>query len=157
MQGRPMKIGSLFAATLAKASEADVLLFSDNAKYVAINKRDSTLTVADRLARNAKFAATNFHCVFETANRAYDRIIILSDMQAWIGHNAPVRTFAAYKKKYQADPRVFSFDLQGYGTLQFPERNIYCLAGFSDKTMDTLKYLDSDKQALIREIETIGL
>jgi 60 kDa SS-A/Ro ribonucleoprotein len=157
MQGRPMKIGSLFAATLAKASEADVLLFSDNAKYVAINKRDSTLTVADRLARNAKFGGTDFHCVFETANRAYDRIIILSDMQAWIGHNAPVRTFAAYKKKYQADPRVFSFDLQGYGTLQFPERNIYCLAGFSDKTMDTLKYLDSDKQALIREIETIEL
>ena len=155
MQGRPMKIGSLFAATLAKASEADVLLFSDNAKYVAINKRDSTLTVSDRLARNAKFGGTDFHCVFETANRAYDRIIILSDMQAWIGHNAPVRTFAAYKKKYQADPRVFSFDLQGYGTLQFPERNIYCLAGFSDKTMDTLKYLDSDKQALIREIETI--
>jgi 60 kDa SS-A/Ro ribonucleoprotein len=72
MQGRPMKIGSLFAATLAKASEADVLLFSDNAKYVAINKRDSTLTVADRLARNAKFAGTDFHCVFETVNRAYD-------------------------------------------------------------------------------------
>ena len=82
MQGRPMKIGSLFAATLAKASEADVLLFSDNAKYMAINKRDSTLTVADRLARNAKFAGTNFHCVFETANRAYDRIIFLSDSRA---------------------------------------------------------------------------
>lgn len=96
-----MKIGSLFAATLAKASEADVLLFSDNAKYMAINKRDSTLTVADRLARNAKFAGTNFHCVFETANRAYDRIIFLSDMQGWIGHDAPVKTFQAYKKKYR--------------------------------------------------------
>lgn len=157
MQGRPMKIGSLFAATLAKAGEADVLLFSDNAKYVAVNKRDSTLTIADRLARNANFSGTNFHCVFLTANRPYDRIIILSDMQAWIGHYAPVKTFEAYKKKYKTDPRIFSFDLQGYGTLQFPERNVYCLAGFSDKTMETLKYLDSDKQALIREIEAVEL
>ena len=30
-----------------------------------------------------------------------------------------------------------------------------CLAGFSDKTMDTLKWLDSDKSALLREIEAV--
>jgi 60 kDa SS-A/Ro ribonucleoprotein len=116
-----------------------------NAKYVGVNRRDSTLTIADRLARNAKFSGTNFHCVFQTANRAYDRIVILSDMQAWIGHYAPEKTFEACKKKYKADPRIFSFDLQGYGTRQFPERNVYCVAGFSDKTMETLKYLDSEK------------
>ena len=72
-------------------------------------------------------------------------------------HYAPVQTLEAYRKKHKADPRIFSFDLQGYGTLQFPERNVSCLAGFSDKTMETLKYLDSDKQALIREIEAVEL
>lgn len=36
----------------------------------------------------------------------------------------------------------------GYGTLQFPERQVYCLAGFSDKTLDTLKQLDADPFAL---------
>jgi len=113
--------------------------------------------IADWLARNAKFSGTNFHCLFQTANRPYERIIILSAMQAWIGHYSPVTMFEAYKRKYKADPRIFSFDLQRYGTLQFPERNIYCLAGFSDKTMETLKYLDSDKQALIREIEAVEL
>lgn len=50
MQGRPIKVGSLFAATLAKANGAEVLLFSDDAKYVTVNKRDSTLTVANWLA-----------------------------------------------------------------------------------------------------------
>lgn len=157
MQGRPIKIGSLFAATLVKANDADVLLFSDDARYVSVNKRDNTLTIADWMARNSKAAGTNFHAVFQTANHAYERIIILSDMQGWMGQHAPVKTFAAYKKKYGADPKIFSFDLQGYGTLQFPERNIYCLAGFSDKTMDTLKFLDSDKTALIREIEAVEL
>lgn len=157
MQGRPMKIGSLFTATLAKANKADVLLFSDDAKYVTLNKRDSTLSLAKWLASNAKAAGTNFHAIFQKANRAYDRIIILSDMQAWMGGHAPTATFAAYKKKFGADPKVFSFDLQGYGTLQFPERNIHCLAGFSDKTMETLKLLDSNRSALLAEIEAIEL
>jgi 60 kDa SS-A/Ro ribonucleoprotein len=145
------------SATLAKANDADVLLFSDDANYVTVNKRDSTLTIANWLASNSKAAGTNFHAVFQTANRAYERIVILSDMQGWMGGHAPVKTFQGYKEKYSADPKIFLFDLQGYGTLQFPERNIYCLAGFSEKTMDTLKFLDSDNLALLAEIEAVEL
>ncbi|MCB1212110.1 MAG: hypothetical protein KDK97_22495, partial [Verrucomicrobiales bacterium] len=100
---------------------------------------------------------TDFHCIFRTANRAYDRIIILSDMQGWIGHMAPTDTFNQWKSLYRSNPKVFSFDLQGYGTLQLPERNVFCLAGFSDKTMDTLAHLDHDPAALIRQIEEIDL
>ena len=70
---------------------------------------------------------------------------------------APVQSFAAYRQKYAADPRVFSFDLQGYGTLQFPERQVYCVAGCSDKTMETLKHLDGDPKALLKQIEAIEL
>jgi hypothetical protein len=44
-----------------------------------------------------------------------------------------------------------------YGTLQFPERNIYCLAGFSDKALQTMRFLEEDKGALLREIEAIAL
>jgi len=142
---------------LSKANDADVILFSDDAKYVSINKRDSTLTIANWLSSQIASAGTNFHAIFQRANRAYERIIILSDMQGWIGNHAPVATYEAYKKKYGAQPKIFSFDLQGYGTLQFPQRDIYCLAGFSDKTMETLKFLDSDKQALIRQIEAVEL
>jgi len=157
MIGRPLKIGSLFAAALMKSNSADLQLFSDDAKYVSVNKHDSTLTVAKWLEGQAQSAGTNFHAIFQRANRDYDRVIILSDMQGWMGHLAPVKTFAAYKSKFGADPKVFSFDLQGYGTIQFPERNIHCLAGFSDKTMDTLKFLDSDRTALLKEIEEVEL
>lgn len=157
MAGRPLKIGALFAATLAKANQADVMLFSDDAKYVSLNVRDSTLTLAQWLEGQAQSAGTNFHSIFQRAKRGYDRIIILSDMQGWMGHLAPTKTFAGYKQRYRVEPKVFSFDLQGYGTLMFPERNIYCLAGFSDKTMDTLKFLDSDQAALLREIEAVEL
>lgn len=157
MMGKPIKIGALFTAVLAKSNDVDVLLFSDSARYVSLNTRDSTLTLAQWIEGQAKAAGTNFHCIFQEAKRAYDRVIILSDMQGWIGHNPPASAFAEYRKRTKSDPKVFSFDLQGYGTLQFPERNVFCLAGFSDKTMDTLTFLDSDKQALLKEIEAIEL
>jgi 60 kDa SS-A/Ro ribonucleoprotein len=157
MMGRPIKIGSLFTATLAKSNDADVILFSNDAKYVSLNTRDSTLTLAKWLESQCAAAGTNFHAIFNEAKRAYARIIILSDMQGWIGGHAPVQSFATYRQKFGADPRIFSFDLQGYGTLQFPERNVYCLAGFSDKTLETLQYLDTDPKALIKQIDAVEI
>jgi 60 kDa SS-A/Ro ribonucleoprotein len=41
--------------------------------------------------------------------------------------------------------------------LQFPARQVCCLAGFSDKTLETLKLLDTDPDALIRVIEAVEL
>jgi len=158
MNGRPLAIGSLFAAVLAKANaQADVLVFSNDAEFVTLNRRDSTLTLAGEIARRAPRGGTNFHAIFERAKAAYDRAVILSDMQGWIGHNAPTATFAAYQQRTGADPRVFSFDLAGYGTLQFPARNVFCLAGFSDKALQTMRFLEEDKSALLREIEAIEM
>ena len=158
MMGRPIKIGALFAAALAKGNAgADVLLFSTGAKYVSLNRRDSTLTLAGWLEAQCEAAGTNFHAVFETARGAYDRIIILSDMQGWIGGHAPTAAFAKYKAQHHCDPKVYSFDLAGLGTLQFPERHVYCLAGWSDKTLDTLQMLDSDAHGLVSRIEAIEL
>ena len=158
MMGQPIKIGALFAATLAKANAgADVMLFSDEARYISLNRRDSTLTLAGQLERGCKAAGTNFHAVFETANHAYDRVVILSDMQAWMGGTVPTASLAKYRVAFSADPKVYSFDLAGLGTLQFPERNVFCLAGFSDKTMETLSLLDHDPLALVRQIEAVEL
>jgi len=158
MNGRPLEIGSLFAAVLAKANKgADVLVFSNDAAFIPLNRRDSTLTLAREIASRAPNGGTDFHAIFKAAKAGFDRVIILSDMQGWIGHYAPTSSFADWKRRTGSDPRVFSFDLAGYGTLQFPERNIFCLAGFSDKALQTMKFLEEDKDALIREIEAIQL
>lgn len=157
MMGRPMKIGSLFASVLYKSNDTDLMLFSDDARYEAFDKSDSTLTLAARMEEKAKCAGTNFHVIFEEARGPYDRVIILSDMQAWMGRYVPTKAFEAHVRKAGKRPRVYSFDLAGYGSLQFPEREVYALAGFSDKTMETLKFLDEDKGALLREIEKIAL
>ncbi|MEZ0215956.1 MAG: TROVE domain-containing protein [Rariglobus sp.] len=155
MAGRPQTIGSLFAAVLVKATGADLMVFSDDARHISLNRRDTTLTAAASIP----FASggTNFNAIFERANRAYDRIVILSDMQGWIGGGAPVQPFATYQKRYAAAPRIYSFDLKGHGTLQFPQERVYCLAGWSDRVFEIMQKLDRDPQALVHEVESVPL
>ena len=155
MVGRPRTIGSLFAATLVKATGADLMLFSDDARYVSLNRRDTTLTAAQSIPFIS--GGTNFNAIFQRANRAYDRIVILSDMQGWVGGGAPVQPFADYKTRYSVTPRVFSFDLKGYGTLQFPQERVYCLAGWSDRVFEIMQKLDRDPNALVRDVESVPL
>lgn len=157
MIGKPIKIASLFAAVLYQANRADLMLFSGDASYQSFNRDDATLTIAQRIEEKAQWGGTNFHAIFQRADRSYDRFVILSDMQAWMGHHTPAESFRQHAAKTGKRPRVFSFDLAGYGTLQFPEPEVFALAGFSDKTMETLRFLESDQSALIREIERIQL
>ena len=149
----PHIIGALFSAVLAKSNNSDFMVFSDNAQYHNINPMDSTITISNSL----RFASggTNFHSIFQTANKKYDRIIILSDMQGWIGGYTPTKEFAEYKKSTDANPFVYSFDLKNYGSMQFPETNVFALAGFSDKCFDIMRLMETDKRALINEVKKV--
>lgn len=153
MSGKPSQIGSLFAAILAKTNDADVIVFSNDAKYKNVNVSDSVMTIA----KSIKFASggTNFHSIFMEANKKYDRVIILSDMQGWMGYNAPTGTFNDYKSKFSANPYIYSFDLAHYGSMQFPENKVFCLAGFSDKIFTIMSFLEQDKHAMVNEIKKV--
>jgi len=167
MAGRPGEIGALFAAILAKTNNADLICFSNNAEYTNIDLQNSVLSITESI--NFAMGGTNFHSIFQTLNKSYNRIIILSDMQAWIPSSGalwdssgltsslPKKSYQEYKNKYNCDPILYSFDLTGYGTLQFPERNVYCLAGFSEKIFDIMKLLELDNRALINKINSINL
>lgn len=157
MEGKPVEIGALFSVVLVKSNNADFMYFSDDAAYINLNPMDSVLTLTKKIKSDCEYGGTNFHAIFQTANKAYDRIIILSDMQGWVGYDAPTKTFADYKIRTGANPKIFSFDLQSYGTLQMPQENVYCLAGFSEKAFDIIKLLETDRNALINEIEKVEI
>lgn len=154
MSGKPAIIGSLFSAVLIKSNNADFMVFADNAKYANVNPMDSTITIANSL----RFASggTNFRAIFNVANKKYDRVVILSDMQGWIGGYTPTAEFNQYKKMTGANPFVYSFDLNSYGSMQFPETNVFCLAGFSEKVFDIMKLMEQDKKALVNEIKKVS-
>lgn len=151
----PAEISSLFGAILAKSNNCDVMTFDTTARYETYNPNDSVSSIKDSFSFNG--GGTNFHNIFKTANKAYDRIIILSDMQGWIGRYTPVKEYNEYKKRFGCNPYIYSWDLQGYGTMQFPENNVFCLAGFSDKVFDIMKWLETDRNIVYSMIDAIEI
>lgn len=169
-------IGSLFGIILAKKNNADFMIFGSRAAYVNFNQSDSTLGILRFLntlnrghphfrSRHIKPGpgkyevdhGTSFDSIFDTANKGYKRIVIFSDMQCWEGRGqgAPIRVYNDYRKKFNCNPHIYSIDLAGYGSLAFPEKQIYALAGFSDKMFDLMSALEQDRNALIDKIEKI--
>lgn len=161
--------GAIFGLALAKSNDADLMHFGDDAKYISFNKNDSTLTLLRYLdGLNGGYYGnsgtgsyvghgTNFNSIFETANKKYDRIVIISDMQGWVGYSSPARAFGTYKTKFAANPQVYSWDINGYGTLEFPENNVATLAGWSEKIFDIMQLVETDKKALINKINSVEL
>jgi 60 kDa SS-A/Ro ribonucleoprotein len=148
-------VGAIFAAALAKKG-ADVMTFSDSAKYERLfNRKDSIVSIAESVTNQS--GGTNFHSIFENAQAAYDRIIMLSDMQAWVGYATPEDAFKRYRQKYGCSPHVYCFNLTSYGDTQFPASKVYQLSGLSDKVFDTMALLETDRLALVKEINAIEL
>lgn len=154
MTGKPAQIGALFSAVLIKSNNADFMTFSDDAKYRNVNPMDSTITIAESM----RFASggTNFKAIFKTANKKYDRVIILSDMQGWLGYDTPKKEFNEWKQATGANPFIYSFDLNSYGSMQFPEKNVFAICGFSEKVFDIMKFMETDKNALINAIKQVS-
>lgn len=78
-------------------------------------------------------------------------------MQAWEGRNLPTSAFRQYKTRTGVNPFIYSFDLNGSGTMQFPEEKVFALAGFHGDILEIMGVLEQDKNALINKIESITL
>ena len=155
MRGQASEIASLFAAVLSKSNNCDVMTFDTTARYESYNPLDSVMTIRNSFSFSG--GGTNFHNIFKTANKKYDRVLILSDMQGWIGHYTPKAAFTEYKDRFGVNPYIYSWDLKGLGTLQFPESQVFALAGFSDKVFQIMENLEKDRNAMVREIDNIEL
>ena len=106
---------ALIAATIAKATNADIMYFGSTAEYLKYNPNIDVFSLAKLLAK-ADQGATRLNTAWDLARQSgnsYDRIFILSDNE--------VNGGSAYNsyKNYLADvgsPYVYSVDLAGYGT-----------------------------------------
>ena len=168
--------GTLLGAILAKASNADVMIFGNTAAYLPYNPLDSTMTMFEQFMRHNQGGwgwssrrqtsksqgglievghGTDFNAIFEKAQSAYDRIFIFSDMQGWRHGGAPTVAFNAYKKRTKCEPYIYSMDLTGHGTMMFPADKVAAIPGFSEKIFDLIKVMEQDKQALLKKIESV--
>jgi len=159
MNGKPQEIARMFGAVLYKKCDSNLLTFDDRARFITLNPDDSLLGLMDRIPFTG--GGTNFNSIFDALTGPVERIVILSDMQAWMnsgwGSNNPRDSFNSYKARTLANPKVYSFDLNNYGSMQFPEQNVFCLAGFSDKIFSIMTVLEEDRNALINKINSVEL
>lgn len=163
--GSNFQIGALFGVALAKSNNADFMYFGDTAKYRDIDLDAPILSQLETLdSLNGSYGhygsgyvghGTNFSAIFDTANKSYERIIIFSDMQSWIGSTN--QGVSKYRTRTGTNPHLYTIDLSGYGTMQFPENRVYALAGFSEKIFDIMGLLEQDKKALVHRIEKVEL
>lgn len=148
------EVANLMAALLAKASGADIATFADDATYHnKVNLRDSAVTIAGSIRKYQ--GGTDFTTIFPILNKKYDRVIILSDMFGWMG--TMEKTVKNYKAKYNANPKIYMWNLATNGTIQAPEKDVYLLAGFSDKCFEALSLLETDRDALLKEIDAVEI
>ena len=75
----------------------------------------------------------------------------------WGSNHSTNKCFHAYKNHFNKDVKLYTIDLAGSGTMQFPEQNVYCLAGFSDEIFKLMGQLEEDPKVLLNEIEMIQL
>lgn len=144
MSGDPLDKAGIMAATLMKANnEADVTLIDTKKHDFNVSSRLPVVELVDKMRRFGG-CGTEMGLAFDT-EVAYDRIIILSDNESWNEHtySSSVQSeFLKYKKRTGADPIVFAIDIQGYGTKDVTGKNVFHLAGFSDRLLDFIKMVE---------------
>lgn len=152
MNGKPITIASQFAAVLLKSNDCDLILFGSEAHQVRYNERDSLVTLSKAI-QTAHLGGTNFEAAIEALGEGYTRVIILSDNESWQHQRDTVRV---WREKWKGGaPHLYSWDMAGTGTLQFPEKQVYYLAGFSDKVFDVMGLLEHDREALLSIIRAV--
>lgn len=115
------KKAGLLAATIAQATNADVVRFGSSAEYVSYNPATDVFRLAEVFSY-ANMGGTSISSAFELirkSRKAYDRIILLSDNECnRRGGYYGDWTKDAYAKYVHdiASPYVYCIDLAAYGT-----------------------------------------
>lgn len=142
---------ALFASVLYKKLQSDLICFDTSVKQPVLDMNSSVLGIYNQL-QACPGGGTDFRLIFQT-NSKFDRIIILSDMEAWVGGGIGNGYYNDYCKRIGSRPELYCFDLTGNGTMQFPESNVYSIAGFSEKIFDFMKNAEGDKNVMINTIK----
>jgi hypothetical protein len=81
-----------------------------------------------------------------------DKIMIFTDCQLWNSNDDTVQLKDVWKqyKKIAPEAKLYLFDLAGYGLtpLDISNKDVYLIAGWSDKIFDMLHAIDNGRNAL---------
>jgi hypothetical protein len=150
----------LIAATIAKATNADVVRFGSTAQMYSYNPNTDVFTLGRQIG-NANMGGTSIASAFDLIRRmkrVYDRIIILSDNECnsrgyWSGD----WTSTAYKSYIHdvADPYVYAVDLAAYGTTPLAGGKVNYYFGYGLSMFQDIATKEFNPSAHIDEIRKL--
>lgn len=133
---RCMDKAALIAATIAKATNGDVIRFGSSAEYVKWNANSDVFSIASAMKRD--MGGTNLSAAWAVAQmsgRQYDRVFILSDNECNRGNS--YKAYETYTKAC-GSPYVYSVDLAAYGTTQLAGDKVRFYYGYGYSMFDDI-------------------
>jgi hypothetical protein len=131
-----MDKAALIAATIAKATNADVIRFGSDAEYVNWNANSDVFTIAKNMKRD--MGMTSLSAAWNLAAKSgkqYDRVFILSDNECNRGNS--YTSYMTYVKKV-GSPYVYSVDMAAYGTTQLAGDKVRFYYGYGYAMFDDI-------------------
>lgn len=131
-----MDKAALIGATIAKATNADVIRFGDNAEYVNWNMNSDVFSIAKAMKKD--MGCTNLGRAWQLAQasgKKYDRVFILSDNECNRGSS-----YSSYMNYVKAvgGPYVYSVDMAAYGTTQLAGDKVRYYFGYGYAMFDDI-------------------
>lgn len=157
---RAAEKAGLIAATIAKATNADVVRFGSHAEFYSYDPNESVFSLGRKIG-HVDMGGTSIPSAFElirTAKRQYDRIILLSDNECnarshWSGDWVS----GAYKKYVHdvANPYVYAVDLAAYGTTPVAGDKVNYYFGYGFAMFEDIASKEFNPSAHIEAIRKI--
>lgn len=148
----------LIAATIAKATNADVVQFGTSARFVRYDPNASVFELGRMIGKD-NMGGTSISSAFDLIRRerrAYDRIIILSDNEAnmkstwsrkWVNE-----TYKDYIREI-ANPYVYAVDLAAYGTTAVAGEKVGFYFGFGPTMFEDIAAKEFNPAAVIDKVK----
>jgi hypothetical protein len=133
---------AVFGVALAlRAQSADLVEFGTSSRRVSLRKGASALSVADRFGN---LGGTNTASAVRKHLRLHDRVVIVTDEQAWAGWHGADPTAVVP----QSVP-VYTFNLAGYRFGHGPSGvgNRHTFGGLTDQAFAAIPLLESGRDA----------
>jgi hypothetical protein len=143
----PIEKAALIGATLVKGIDADLAIFGTSTAGLRYNPVDSVNTIKNLVLREEGSVGhgTHFRSIFDYADDKYDRIFIVSDMQAMTAPKSHRET-------------VYAIDLVGYGNTVFNKsEKVVQIYGYGSDIYESVKTAEVDFKEVLRKIEAINI
>lgn len=146
----------LIAATIAKATNADIVRFGSRAEFAQYDPNKNVFDLGNELS-HCNMGGTSIAMAFNKINgKQYDRIILLSDNEANTGSTSTA--YKSYLRSVNSSPYVYCIDFAAYGTTPLKNDgkiNYYYGFGYSmfddiaSKEFNPMQHIDKVRKIVI--------